>query len=76
MSFSEDLPIGDDSEATFRRAKLPMIVAAAGIAGGIAIAASAERTVGGAILLGAWGLGIVALHRLGRAGSRSGPGDR
>jgi hypothetical protein len=53
----------------FERAKLPMILAAVGVAGGLAIAGSVERTAGGAIVLGAWVLGIASLHRLGRAGS-------
>jgi hypothetical protein len=53
----------------FERAKLPMIIAAVGVAGGLAIAGSVEKTMGGAIVLGAWVLGIAALHRLGRAGS-------
>ena len=60
----------DGGEATFDRAKLPMVLAAAGLTGGLAIAGSVERTAGGAIVLGAWVVGIVALHRLGRAGSR------
>lgn len=47
-----------------------MIIAAVAVAGGLAIAGSVERTAGGAIVLGAWVLGIAALHRLGRAGSR------
>jgi hypothetical protein len=53
----------------FERAKLPMIIAAVGVAGGLAIAGSVERTTGGVIVLGAWVLGIASLHRLGRAGS-------
>jgi hypothetical protein len=53
----------------FERAKLPMILAAVGVAGGLAIAGSVERTAGGAIVLAAWVLGIASLHRLGRAGS-------
>ena len=53
----------------FERAKLPMILAAVGVAGGLAIAGSIERTAGGAIVLAAWVLGIASLHRLGRAGS-------
>jgi hypothetical protein len=60
----------DGGEATFDRAKLPMILAAVGVTGGLAIAGSVERTAGGAIVLGAWVVGIIALHRLGRAGSR------
>ena len=46
-----------------------MILAAVGVAGGLAIAGSVERTAGGAIVLGAWVLGVASLHRLGRAGS-------
>lgn len=53
----------------FERAKLPMILAAVGVAGGLAIAGSVERTAGGAIVLAAWVLGVASLHRLGRAGS-------
>ena len=60
-------------DAPFERAKLPMILAAVGIAGGLAIAGSVERTAGGAIVLGAWVLGIASLHRLGRAGSSREP---
>jgi hypothetical protein len=59
----------------YERAKLPMILAAVGVVAGLAIAGSVERSTGvgagsgGAIVLGAWVLGIAALHRLGRAGS-------
>ena len=60
----------DAGDAIFDRAKLPMTWAAVGVAGGLAIAGSVERTAGGAIVLGAWVVGIFALHRLGRAGSR------
>jgi hypothetical protein len=59
-----------DSDPTFDRARLPMVLAAVGLAGGLAMAGSIERTAGGAIILGAWAVGIVALHRLGRAGSQ------
>lgn len=71
MCYDEDVSTRDD-EATadpFDRAKLPMVLAAIGVAGGLAIAGSVERTAGGAIVLAAWVLGIAALHRLGRAGS-------
>jgi hypothetical protein len=64
----DDLPKTTGPEP-FERAKLPMILAAVGIAGGLAIAGSVEKTMGGVIVLGAWVLGIAALHRLGRAGS-------
>lgn len=61
----------DDVKAAepFDRAKVPMLIAAVGVALGLAVAGSVERTAGGAIVLGAWVLGIAALHRLGRAGS-------
>lgn len=57
----------------FERAKLPMILAAVGVAGGLAIAGSVDQRSGGAIVLAAWVLGIASLHRLGRAGSMSRP---
>jgi len=57
------------SEQRFDQAKWPLVVAAVGIASGLAIAGSVERTAGGALVLGAWALGVAALHRLGRAGS-------
>ncbi len=53
---------------------LVMSEVANAMAGGLAIAGSVERTAGGAIVLGAWVLGIAALHRLGRAGSVQRPG--
>jgi hypothetical protein len=64
-----------DHDAAFDRAKMPMVISAVGVAVGLAIAGSVERTTGGAVVLGAWVLGIGALHRLGRAGSvrREGP---
>ena len=61
-----------NDDAAFDRAKLPMLLAAVGVVGGLAIAGSVERTAGGAIVLAAWMIGIVALHRLGRAGSLGG----
>lgn len=64
----------ETSPEPFERAKLPMVLAAVGVAGGLAIAGSIERTAGGAIVLAAWVLGIAALHRLGRAGSARRPG--
>ena len=64
----------ETSSEPFERAKVPMVLAAVGVAGGLAIAGSIERTAGGAIVLAAWVLGIAALHRLGRAGSVRRPG--
>ncbi|MBX3188345.1 MAG: hypothetical protein KF819_15110 [Labilithrix sp.] len=57
-------------EDVFERAKAPLLLAAAGIAAGLAVAGSVQKTVGGVIVLASWVLGIAALHRLGRAGSR------
>lgn len=47
-----------------------MLAAVVGIAVGLAIAGSVHKVVGGAIVLGAWVIGVAALHRLGRAGSQ------
>lgn len=82
MCYDEDVSASDDQrtdvdpDASFDRAKLPMILAAVGVAGGLAIAGSVERSAGGAIVLAAWVVGIVALHRLGRAGSGARPKPR
>ena len=57
----------------FERAKRPMLGAALGIALGLAIAGSADKSVGGAIVLASWLVGVAALHRLGRAGSQPRP---
>lgn len=71
MCYDEDVSAHPDESKSepFERAKLPMVLAAVGIAGGLAVAGSVERTAGGAIVLAGWVLGIAALHRLGRAGS-------
>ena len=65
MTAAEESPKAEP----FERAKLPMILAAVGVAGGLAIAGSVDQRSGGAIVLAAWVLGIASLHRLGRAGS-------
>lgn len=69
----DEQPNHDADDAAFDRAKLPMVLAAVGVVGGLAIAGSVERTAGGAIVLGAWVVGILSLHRLGRAGSKGSP---
>lgn len=77
MCYDEGVGTREDDVKSepFERAKVPMALAAVGVAGGLAIAGSVEKTAGGAIVLAAWVLGIAALHRLGRAGSSSrGPG--
>ncbi|MDB4946850.1 MAG: hypothetical protein JWP97_6384 [Labilithrix sp.] len=62
-------PGGDRGDAAFERAKRPLFVAIAATVVGLAIAGSLDRTTGGALVLGAWAVGIFALHRLGRVGS-------
>lgn len=76
VCYDEDVTERENETASepFERAKLPMVLAAVGVAGGLAIAGSVERTAGGAIVLAAWVLGLAALHRLGRAGSVRRPG--
>jgi hypothetical protein len=72
VCYDEDVSAREDDVKAvepFDRAKVPMLIAAVGVALGLAVAGSVERTAGGAIVLGAWVLGIAALHRLGRAGS-------
>lgn len=62
-----------EAEAGFERGKRLLVLAAVGIAGGLAIAGSVQRSAGGALVIAAWGLGVLALHRLGRAGSSARP---
>jgi hypothetical protein len=71
VCYDEDVSTREDDVGPdpFERAKLPMLLSAVGVAAGLAIAGSVERTAGGAVVLAAWVLGIGALHRLGRAGS-------
>ncbi|AKV01499.1 hypothetical protein AKJ09_08162 [Labilithrix luteola] len=52
----------------FGRAKRQLVIAAAGIALGLGVSGSLDRTAGGVLVLASWLLGIVALHRLGRSG--------
>jgi hypothetical protein len=69
VCYDEGVSDEAESEAVFERAKRPLVLAAVGIAGGLAIAGSVERSTGGALVLAAWVVGVLALHRLGRAGS-------
>ena len=57
------------AEAGFARAKLPMLAALGLVSVGLAVAGTLDKTVGGVLVVSAWALGVVALHRLGRAGS-------
>lgn len=76
MWYDEGVSARDDLvNERFERAKLPLLGAAFGIALGLAVAGSVERTAGGAIVLASWVLGVAALHRLGRAGSVHDAGD-
>lgn len=61
-------------EHEYAKAKRLFVGAAVGIAAGLAIAGSLDRTTGGVLLLAGWIAGIAALHRLGRAGSERRPG--
>lgn len=59
----------DDADQLYEATKRRYLFAAAGIALGLAVAGSLDRSTGGVILLVGWIGGILALHRLGRAGS-------
>jgi len=58
----------DSHTQSFERAKRQLVIAATGIALGLAVSASVEKTAGGVLLLASWAVGVRALHRLGRAG--------
>jgi hypothetical protein len=62
-----------DPEHAYAKAKRAYVLAAVGIAGGLAISGTVDRTAGGVLLLAAWIGGVVALHRLGRTGSEQRP---
>jgi hypothetical protein len=82
-----ETPSDDAQEAknpAWARARAMFAAAAGTVALGLAIAGTGDRNVGGAVLLAGWGLTVLALHRLGRAGSagplpphlaRRGPSD-
>ena len=59
----------EPSNDHFARAKLPMLAALGLVSLGLAVAGTIDKTVGGVLVVSAWALGVVALHRLGRAGS-------
>ncbi len=64
------------TDVAFEKAKLHLVYAAILLAGGLAIAGALDKMTGGVIILVSWLLGIVALHRLGRAGSERAPKSR
>lgn len=53
----------------FGRAKRLLTFALGGTAVGLAVAGSADKTVGGVVVVASWLVAIAALHRAGRAGS-------
>lgn len=57
------------AEGQWESAKRILVVALFGLAAGLAVAGSVDQRVGGVVVVAAFGLGVVALHRLGRAGS-------
>lgn len=57
------------AEAQWEVAKKLLVGALFGLAAGLGIAGSVDQRVGGVLVIAAFGLGVVALHRLGRAGS-------
>lgn len=52
----------------FDSAKRLLLLACAGIAGGLAVAGSLDQTTGGVIVLAGWIAAVAALHRIGRSG--------
>jgi hypothetical protein len=58
-----------DTDEAYAKAKRSYVFAAVGIALGLAVAGTLDRTAGGVVLLAAWIAGVAALHRLGRTGS-------
>jgi hypothetical protein len=66
---SRDSSDSPGADASFASAKRLFVMAAVGIACGLAVAGTFDRSAGGVILLAAWLVAVVALHRLGRAGS-------
>lgn len=65
-----------EDPAAFVKAKKLFVLACVGIALGLAVSGSFDSKAGGVIVVSAWLVSIVALHRLGRSGSdRSRPAD-
>lgn len=60
---------GNERPEAYASARRLLAVAAGGIAGGLAVAGTLDRSAGGAVVLAGWALAVAALHRLGRAGS-------
>lgn len=50
-------------------AKKRLVLAMGGVALGLAVAGTVDKTVGGVLLLASWLLGVMALHRFGRTGA-------
>lgn len=71
MTSDGETPAKD--EAAFAKARTLFLGAAGTVALGLAVSGTGDRTLGGAVLLAGWGLTILALHRLGRAGTAPRP---
>jgi hypothetical protein len=60
---------GDTGERDLARVRAAVVLGAASVAGGIALAASVDKRAGGALVVGAWLLLAWAIHRYGRLSS-------
>lgn len=58
-----------DGGAAFERTRVLFLAAAVGVAVGLAVAGTVDKTAGGVIVVAAWVFGVASLHRLGRAAS-------
>ena len=56
-------------DARWEQAKRLFVGSLLGLAVGLGVAGSLDQTIGGLIVVAAFGLAVVSLHRLGRAGS-------
>jgi hypothetical protein len=72
LNVNDALPSSSASEAEAKARRL-LVVACAVVAGGLAVAGTADPTAGGVVVLVGWLTGVAALHRLGRAGSEPRP---
>ena len=61
-------PDDERAEGQWASAKRLLVLALFGLAAGLGVAGSMDQRVGGVVVVAAFGLGVVALHRLGRAG--------
>ena len=59
----------DGGDAAFGRARVLFLAASIGVAAGLAVAGTIDKTAGGVIVVAAWVFGVASLHRLGRVAS-------